>query len=374
MKILNINSYYLSSTLYKPMEDSLNKIGLELTTYVPVYHGYKGREEITLPLAKHVKVSQCFNKNDRLFFYLKHNKIKKDFFNQYNVKDYDILHAHSLFSNGYIAYRAYKKYQIPYVVAVRSTDINVFFKKMVHLRSLGLKILLNAKTIIFLSESHKEECISNYVPNRYKRKILIKTTVIPNGIDDFWFINKRRESLRVSNQFVKLIFVGDDSKRKNLSALIDTCDILINQKFKVELRVAGKISDEKKEQLEKKEYIKFIGKVNKDKLLMLYRQSDIFVLPSINETFGLVYAEAMSQGLPVLYTKGQGFDNQFNEGVVGYHVIANKPEDIANKVTKILKNYEQVSANCIELSHKFKWENISTIYFRIYQNPRNVTQ
>ena len=39
---------------------------------------------------------------------------------------------------------------------------------------------------------------------------------------------------------------------------------------------------------------------------MIYRENDIYVMPSIIETFGLVYAEAMSQGLPVIYTRGQG--------------------------------------------------------------------
>lgn len=40
-------------------------------------------------------------------------------------------------------------------------------------------------------------------------------------------------------------------------------------------------------------------------------------MPSHKETFGLVYAEAMSQGLPIIYTKNQGFDGQFPDGYVG---------------------------------------------------------
>ena len=43
-------------------------------------------------------------------------------------------------------------------------------------------------------------------------------------------------------------------------------------------------------------------------------------MTSLGESFGLTYAEAMSQGVPVIYSKGQGFDGQFKEGVVGYHV------------------------------------------------------
>src|SRR5699024_6489413 len=131
--------------------------------YVPVYDGYKARNEIEMPLLSHVNVSKCFNKYDKLLFHLKHYKIKEDFFNQYTIENYDILHAHSLFSNGYIAYAAYKKYKVPYIVAVRSTDINIFFNKMLHLRKMGLNILLNAYRIIFLSESHKEECLKRYI-------------------------------------------------------------------------------------------------------------------------------------------------------------------------------------------------------------------
>lgn len=58
-------------------------------------------------------------------------------------------------------------------------------------------------------------------------------------------------------------------------------------------------------------------------------------MPSFTESFGLVYAEAMSQGLPVIYSKGQGFDGQFAEGVVGYHVDAHDPEELCENIIKM---------------------------------------
>ena len=61
---------------------------------------------------------------------------------------------------------------------------------------------------------------------------------------------------------------------------------------------------------------------DKEELIKLYRDSHIFTMPSITESFGLVYAEAMTQALPVVYTKGQGFDGQFPDGEVGYSVEA----------------------------------------------------
>ena len=45
---------------------------------------------------------------------------------------------------------------------------------------------------------------------------------------------------------------------------------------------------------------------NKSELLGIYRSSSIFIMPSTGETFGLVYIEALSQSLPVIYTKGDG--------------------------------------------------------------------
>lgn len=90
----------------------------------------------------------------------------------------------------------------------------------------------------------------------------------------------------------------------------------------------------------------------------LYRANDIFVMPSITETFGLVYAEAMSQGISVVYSKQQGFDGQFKEGDVGYHVDPRSVEEITNAIKKILSNYNAMSERCISLVNKFEWSNI----------------
>ena len=93
-------------------------------------------------------------------------------------------------------------------------------------------------------------------------------------------------------------------------------------------------------------------------------------MPSKRETFGLVYVEAMSQGLPVIYTKGQGFDTQFKEGEVGYHVQYNDAEEIAETILKIAKNYKKMSENAIKKSEEFNWEDISKIYIENYNQIR----
>lgn len=370
MKVLNINSYYFSSTLYKPMEESLIRKHVDLTTYVPIYPGYKIRDEINYKPPNHVNVSTCFNKQDRFIFHYKQFKIFNDFSKKYNIKQYDLLHAHTLFTNGFIAYLAYKRYKTPYIVAIRNTDMNVFFKKMIHLRGLGVKILRNAKKIIFLSEPYLNLCINNYIPDKDKDLILNKSVVIPNGIDNFWFKNRLQKIERNTDNILKIIFVGNGSKSKNLISLIKAVEILLpSQKDKIKLTVVGNVSDDMLlKEFKTKKYIDYKGFKTKKELLLLYRKHDLFVLPSLAETFGLVYAEAMSQGLPVLYTKNQGFDGQFKDGMVGYAIDANDPADIAKKIMNAFNEHAEISLRCLELVDKFKWDNIIDDYMTIYQD------
>ena len=98
----------------------------------------------------------------------------------------------------------------------------------------------------------------------------------------------------------------------------------------------------------------------------LYRAADIFLLPSGRETFGLVYAEALSQGLPVLYTRGQGFDGQFPDGEVGFAIDPNDPNATANAAERILKNYARFSAAAVRGSRKFDWDEIAQTYQAFY--------
>ena len=61
---------------------------------------------------------------------------------------FDIIHAPSLFSDGGLALKAHKEYGIPYVVAVRNTDINTFMKYLKHTYHTGREIALKAKKIL----------------------------------------------------------------------------------------------------------------------------------------------------------------------------------------------------------------------------------
>lgn len=266
------------------------------------------------------------------------------------------------------------KYGIPYVVAIRNTDVNVFLKKRIDLRKQGLKILKNASAIFFLSPSYRKQVLSKYVPYQMKFDIIQKSYVIPNGIDDYWIFNtpskKSEEDLnRIQNKKIKVIYVGQIDKNKNIILTQKALSILRNKGYETEFTIVGKIKDRREYQhIIKYPYTRYMSFQSKESLIKLYRNNDIFIMPSHYETFGLVYAEAMSQGLPVIYTRNQGFDQQFKEGEVGYSVNDKKPDELSNKIQLICNNYKKISENSQNMSKKFKWSEIAQVYMNIYKS------
>ncbi|HEY5555497.1 glycosyltransferase family 4 protein [Acetobacterium sp.] len=369
MKILNINSYYFSSSVHKQLQSALHKQGIESETYVPLTMNYVPREECQYGIEDDVQISECYGKFDRYIFHIKHYKILRDIKQCINLEDFDCLHAHSLFSNGFIAMKIKEKFGVPYVVAVRDTDLNIFFKYMVHLRRLGLKILQEADKIIFLSEPYKDFLNQKYIPRKLRKELLAKSEIISNGIDHFWLTNKGCTKYLENNKALKLIYVGGISKRKNIGMTVKAVETLRNKGYEIIFTIIGKIVDKFIfDQIKDLPFINYIQPVTKEELIQIYRDNDIFIMPSITETFGLVYAEAMSQGLPVVYTRGQGFDGQFEEGEVGYSVDCFDADDIANKVVDIINSYDNQSNKCIKLCNKFDWDNIIQTYIEIYHN------
>ena len=368
MKLLNINSYYFSSSVHRALEDSLLGKDIDMDTYVPLSKSYDIREECDFTPKDHVNASNCYGKYDRIIFHYKHWKILKDIKAQYNFKEYDIMHAHSLFSNGYIAYKLWKEEGTPYIVTVRNTDLNVFFKRMVHLRGLGVAILKHAKAIIFLSEPYRDSLIDEYIKEDLKKEIRDKSYIIPSGINSFWLENRVSKPKELSSP-LKLVFAGMINKNKNLDTLLKAIKLLREKEIPVELTIAGKVMDEVVEvSLKGIKGVRLLGRVDKEELIEVYRASHIFTMPSITESFGLVYAEAMTQALPIVYTKGQGFDGQFLDGEVGYAVEALNEREIMQVITYIIEDYTNISQNALERSARYNWNTIAEEFIKIYKN------
>lgn len=363
MRVLHINCNYIGTALHQLMVEDLDKRGYENTVFVPTYD----RNLSVIVPNDNVFVCECFRKWDRLFFDYKQNKIRKALETNFDVKSYDLVHAYTLFTDGNCARKIAKKYGVPYVVAVRNTDVNSFFCMMPHLRKRGIRIMQDAKAVFFLSEAYRKQVFEQYVPRRYHEALQAKTYVIPNGIDDFWLEHPPIKENKFDGT-IKLIYAGRIDRNKNIATTQAAMRLLREKGYDIELTVVGRVEDEKVfRTIQSDPYTECLQAKPKEALLEVYRQHNIFVMPSFTESFGLVYVEAMSQGLPVIYSKGQGFDHQFQEGVVGYHVSAHDAQDVAEGIERVVQQFERIKKNVVQCARAYNWSNIVSRYDEIYK-------
>lgn len=364
MRILHINCNYIGTTLHQLMVEKLDALGYENQVYVPTYD--EGTAVIT-PNAN-VCVSECFNKWDRLVFDYKQFKIIKDIEKRFDVSSFDCIHAYTLFTDGNCAMELSRKYGVPYVVAVRNTDVNAFFAKMIYLRGRGVQVMQEAHKVFFLSEAYRRQVFEKYVPQKCRAELTAKVQVIPNGIDDFWFKNVPSSNIEErTDETIRLIYAGRIDKNKNIPTIQAAMAILREKGICSKLTVVGKVDEaDEFERISKDAHTNCLKPVPKEELMKIYRQNDIFVMPSFTESFGLVYAEAMSQGLPVLYSEGQGFDGQFPEGEVGFHVQASSPRNVAAMILQVYQQKDRMSHQNPAHARKFSWDGIVEHYSKIY--------
>ena len=366
IRVLQISSDYVYTDLYKKLFQALLGIGCGLRLYCPVVDSFC--EPRDSGGAVDEAISPCFHFWDRGLFYRKQRKIIRDLCGKEEIGSYDLIHSHFLFTNGNTALELKKRYGVPYITAVRNTDINEFFKYMLHLRRKGLEVLKEAERVVFLSGAYQRKVLK-YVPVHLRKEILDKSVIIPNGLDPFWLENKNgpRKALTAKDE-IHLVFAGEVNRNKNVEAVIKAALYLQKKGLRIRLTVAGTLKSRKiGMEMERHPWISYVGRQDKRGLLGCFREGDIFVMPSRRETFGLVYGEAMSQGLPVIYTRGEGFDGQFPEGAAGFSVDPGDPAEIGEKILEIAANYKEISDNCPALAQRFDWNDIAKEYMEIYK-------
>lgn len=285
-----------------------------------------------------------------------------------SIEATDIIHAATLFSEGSIAYELYKRYRIPYTVAVRGTDIDLYLSKMPHLWRMGKRILTSASKIIFISSVLHDKFTNKRPVRKIYDSIKEKCLIIPNGIEDYWITNQKdKVENRKTNQ---LLYIGRFDKNKNVESLIKAVLNLRHNFPNITLNLVGG-GDACHNEIMRycnlfPKFIHYFGKISdKRKLTEIIRSNDIFTMVSHSETFGLVYLEALSQGLPILYTNGQGIDGSV-PSIVGEKADSDDINDITSKIEKLLLNYNFYQPSSVDFT-SFSWDNISDRYIELYK-------
>lgn len=365
MKILHINSYFQTSGLFKQLYDRQVKAGYKIDVYVPVSHQFP--EDRLATSGDYTLVSRNHNHLDRWLFHFKHRKILKDLLQRYDFNRFELMHAHSLFSNGWLAWQLHQCYGTPYVVAVRNADVRTFFGRMPWLRKMGLDIMKDASQIVFISKNSYNEVYRDYVPNSLKEQLKSKTSIIANGIDDFWHDSINKDKQPCLHQPLKIVTTGKVNRGKRFVQLAEMVEKL-NRLVETELHIIGPNWDDAiLEQLKTFETVIYHGAKTKEEMADLYRDMDIFALLSYPETFGLVYPEAMSQGLPVIYTQSEGFDSYFDNYQVGVSVEKTDEIGFTEAVEYIIKHYPQFVHNALAGIEHFRWDAVHDKYERLYK-------
>lgn len=364
MKTLQVCSYYTDSKLYANLFRALDDLGEPSDVFY-----FTDNKKDTSHLDQDLIVSKAYRKFDRLLFFEKHRKVYKDALRLLDLSSYSHSHAHSLMSNGYISNRLYRDQGLPYIAAVRRTDLFFFMKYKPYLKPLAARILKEAEALIFLSPVFLDKALDIFKGWVDEDSLRAKSYIIPNGIDEVFFQSPPQD--KVLGQETNLVFIGKVvDPNKNVSSLVKLVDEMNGEGDKVKLKLIGSISKDFEHKLKSNPNISLMGRLGQQEIINTLKEDHIFIMPSYTETFGLVYVEAMSQGLPVIYTRGQGFDGQFEEGEVGYRVGAKSLDEMKAAIGKIRANYTSMSKNAVRGSHRYKWPDIAEEYKEIYQNLR----
>jgi glycosyltransferase involved in cell wall biosynthesis len=161
-----------------------------------------------------------------------------------------------------------------------------------------------------------------------------KVSVVPNGIEVVRDDVKRDFDYRI-------LFVGNNFQGKGLPTLVDAVKILRNEFPSIKVTVVG---DDKALGFMKNlvssyglagNFV-FTGHVDHKHMKEYYKDADLFVLPSLIESFGLVFIEAMNYGLPVIGSDVGGIPEIIRDGKDGFVVKPFDHVQLAEKMRLIL--------------------------------------
>jgi len=368
MKVLHICNDYLGSNVHANLYRGLDQLDLDQT----VYAYYRGRdtERKNYFKSEHIRFfyRPILRGWHRVLYHQKVETVYDDLIQSVKNLNFDLVHATTLFSDGSIAYRLFKEHGVPYVVTVRNTDINEFLAVAPWTWPMGMNVLKNARRIVFISEAPMRKFCRHFLIKSILPEIQDKFVVQPNGVDSYWLDHIQEEIKSLSHN---LIYVGRFDVNKNVVRLIHAVLRLKKQIPDIKLHLVGGDGWRENEVLalvqKYPQNLVYHGKVyDKDVLRALYSQCSVFAMPSIHETFGLVYIEALTQHLALIYTKDQGIDGLLDDRV-GEKVNALSTKSIHDAICKILEHRTDYLASEVVDFERFRWNEIAKVYIRMYE-------
>ena len=288
-----------------------------------------------------------------------------------NLYKLDLLHAHYAIPYAYAAFTAKQMLKeegkdIPLVTTLHGTDITLVGQHPSYKHAVEFSIN-KSDTITSVSESLKKDTLQIF---NIKKEIKVITNFIDNTeFDDFNECSRRQ-------------FATDDEKIlihvSNLRPVKRIEDVLeifkdVEKHVKSKLIIIGEGPDMEKvnEFLEENPHliskIRLLGKVND--LYRILQLSDLFLLPSEQESFGLAALEAMAANTPVISSNAGGIPEVNIQGETGYLAEIGNVKAMSNYAIKLLSNddlLQEMKNNAKKQAIKFDLKNILPLYEQMY--------
>ncbi|SEL75613.1 N-acetyl-alpha-D-glucosaminyl L-malate synthase BshA [Parapedobacter koreensis] len=284
----------------------------------------------------------------------------------------DLLHVHYAIPHASAAFMAKQilatyGIHIPVVTTLHGTDITLVGKDASYSPVVTFSIN-QSDGVTAVSHNLKEETLSYFDVTREIR-------VIPN------FIDLDRFSLKPRQHFKQAIAPGDERilvHTSNFRKVKRTTDVIrifkkVQEKVPSKLLMVGDgpertAAEQLSRELGVANDIRFLGK--QDAIEEILSVSDLFIIPSGSESFGLAALEAMACKVPVISSNTGGLPELNVNGVTGFLSDVGDVDSMANNAIHILEDntrLEQFKEAALERAKDFKLANIMPLYEQYYQ-------
>ena len=263
-----------------------------------------------------------------------------------------LIHAHFLLVDGLVAYLYWKKYNIPYIITARANDIRVLGDMNEGKHDFKMaKLAIKNATKVF--------CLNNIQQEVLERRFNTSCEIVPNGIDS--------DSLKFNwpasdKQDVIITSVGNFLKRKHFQWLIKAIqEYNGNIPLKTFLIGDGTEGEPLRKLAKGNKDIIFTGRLPKAEVFQYLRKGQIFSLPSINETFGLVFLEAAACGNAIIGRYRDGIWKSFHEKTEMIYVSTY--DEYKTELYRLIEDEalrKKLATNAFERVEEFTWDKIIT--------------
>lgn len=195
----------------------------------------------------------------------------------------------------------------------------------------------------------------------------IETRVIPNGVD----VVEKPKSAQSGK--LRFLFLGRLDRIKGLEQLIDACKLLREKAVPFRLTIAGTGEALYVQNLRGAAAglggdIEFVGFADDAKKRELFANSDLLILPSHTENFGMAAAEALANGVAVVASKGTPWQGLDAHGCGKW--VENTPESLANAI-QAMASEDLVAAGAKGrewMRAEFSWPHVADSMIELYQH------